>query len=138
MGKRSGRPDIQADVRLGSTLRILAGGSYLYMIMSYEIYKFTVYEGFHSTCDALIEVLSLPGIPIGTFRLRMLSNKFKISRDIPLSGCVGALDGVSINIKKPEESERSAAYYCRKDYYYVPYSSLLTLTAGFYTFRESV
>lgn len=127
MGRRAKRPTIQPDVTLGVTLRMLAGGSYLDLMAAYEISDSAVYEIFHSTTEALMKRLRLPGLPRTIPGLRRLAEEFKMSRSppSPLSGCVGALDGIAIKIKKPSSYLDPAYFYCRKGYYAIPVQAVV-------------
>jgi hypothetical protein len=55
---------IEPAVRLGITLRILAGGSYVGLVMIFRIGRYTAFQVFHSTVDALNGRISMPGIPL--------------------------------------------------------------------------
>eukprot|EP00171_Calliarthron_tuberculosum_P003440 IDg3440t1 len=134
MGSRSGRPIVESDVRLGVTMRMLAGASYLDIISSYSLCVSTVYSVFADTVHVLQNCLTLPGLPETKFGLRSLSNRFKSMRGSPLTGCVGALDGICMRIRKPNEEERPAAYYCRKGYYAVPVQALVDCSYRFLSF----
>lgn len=127
MGRRSKRPTIKPDVRMGVTLRMLAGASYLDLMTSYQISASAVYEIFHDTCDVLMRKLWLPGLPNTVQGLRRMAEEFRISRSppSPLPGCIGALDGIAIKIKKPEWCLGPACYWCRKGYYAIPVQALV-------------
>ena len=79
----------------------------------------TLYQVFKDTCDALFSVLYLPELPESETALQQSVEVFTVSRKpgSPLPGCVGALDGISIKIRKPEADLIPAAYWCRKHYY---------------------
>jgi len=133
MGKRSKRTVIPPDMRLGITLRLLAGASYLDLQTSYRVGASTVYKVFHSTCHVLVKALVLPGLPSTVENLRKSSLDFKLSRrpPSPLTGCVGALDGIAVKIKMPKKEEQPAAYFCRKGYYSLPVQALCDSTYKF-------
>lgn len=124
MGERSGRTTISADMRLGITLRVLSGASYLDLMLAFQIQSATVYQVFHHGCEVLMGVLKLPGFPSTELELHKLATGFKFSRKKanPLSGCVGTLDGISVKVKKPRKN--SAAYQCRKGYYALPVQAI--------------
>lgn len=127
MGRRAKRPTIQPDTRLAVSLRMLAGASYLDLMSAYQISNTAVYEIFHSTSAVLMEKLRLPGLPQTVPGLRKLAQNFKSSRSpaSPLSGCVGALDGIAIKILKPHWTLDPAGFYCRKGYYAIPVQALV-------------
>ena len=136
-GRRSKRETVSPDIQLAITLRMLAGACYPDLQTSYRIGRSTVYEIFHSTCSALMNGLHLSGLPNNVEELRSSALRFKTSRRkkvSPLNGWVGALDGISVKIKKPRRTERPASYYCRKGYYALPVQALVDSTYRFLCF----
>ena len=127
MGRRAKRPTIPPDVRLAVTLRMMAGASYLDLMGTYQMSKTSVYNVFHSTCTVLSERLQLPGLPSTVSGLRHSAKTFKMSRNppSPLSGCVGALDGIAIKIKKPAWCHAPSTLFCRKLYYALPVQAVV-------------
>eukprot|EP00171_Calliarthron_tuberculosum_P005225 IDg5225t1 len=92
--------------RLAITLRLLARGSYLDLMMIFKVGRSTIYSVFHLTVDALMGKLDMPGIDFGDqAKLKSLTNGFEASRKIisPLYRCVGALDRIAIQIAKPND-----------------------------------
>ena len=84
-------------VRLGVTLRLLSGGSYIDQMVSFHIAKSTVYEVFHDTLRTIVSELRMPGLPLNDAEsLRNLADRFSLFRSAlcPLYGCIGALDGL--------------------------------------------
>jgi hypothetical protein len=74
------------------TLRMLAGASYLDLVMLFRVAKATIYDIFHSTVDIIIRRLQMPGVPIGnSSKLFRLYDAFSKSRTppSPFYGCVG-------------------------------------------------
>lgn len=122
MGRKSGREVIAPDVRLGVLLRMMAGARVYECMSAFELGRSTTYDVFHATKRSLGKVLDLPGIPESVPDLCKMSEDFQTSRvpGNPLPGCVGALDGISIKIKKPPNHEQPASFYCRKGYYAIP------------------
>ena len=125
MGVRAKWPIIPPEVRLAITLRLLAGASYIDMKGMFDVEKKTVYEIFTETLDALMNALRLPGLPKDKAGLRRKAFEFQTSRsrENPLCGCVGALDGIAIRIRKP--SSYPARYFCRKGWYALPVQALV-------------
>jgi hypothetical protein len=131
---RSSGGVIEPAVRLGITLRILSGSSYLDLMMLFRIGRSTVFVVFHSTIDAINRHLSMPGIPLGDVsRLRGLAMGFSSSRacSSPLYGCVGALDGISIEIMKPLDKYVPRNFFCRKGMYALPVQAIVDSTYRF-------
>lgn len=122
-GIRSSGGFVEPYIRLAVTIRMLAGASYLDVMLAFRIAKSTVYCLMHETIEAMCERWKLPGLPFGDERaLRLLSIGFTRSRcpPSPLHGCVGALDGVLVKISKPPNSCNPAKFYCRKGFYAIP------------------
>lgn len=121
------RSTVPPAVRLGITLRILAGASYLDLVLAYQVAESTLHEVFNSTCEALMTRLRLKGFPTSSAGLRSIAKRFQTSRKSvnPLSGCVGAVDGICVKIKKPEPQENPAMFYCRKGFYAIPVQALV-------------
>lgn len=136
MGRRAGRPIVRPDVRLAVTLRLMAGAKRWDLMPAYWLGESTVLDIFHQTCDALMNRLSLPGLPRTLIGLRRLAENFKTSRypPNPLTGCVGALDGIAIPIKKPQNDHHPAVYFCRKSYYALPVQCLVASDYSFLAF----
>ena len=103
-------------VRLGITLRILEGASYLVLVLAYQVAKITLHEVFHSTCEALMTRLRLKGCPTSGTGIRSIAKCFQTSRKYvnPLSGCAGAVDGICVKIRTPEPRKPRSMLYCRK------------------------
>ena len=70
--------------------------------------------------------LSLLGLPENVDDLMALSQRFKLSRSphSPLSGCVGALDGIAVKVKKPSHEHDPASFFCREGYYPIPVQAI--------------
>lgn len=136
MGMRAGRPVVAPDTRLAVTLRMLAGASYSDIQASYHVGRSTLYEVFKTTCNALMKRLQLPGLPQTEGEMQKSEMMFRKSRPSvnPLSGCLGALDGICVKIKKPKECERPASFYCRKGYYALPVQALCDSSYRFLCF----
>jgi DDE superfamily endonuclease len=120
---RSSGGVIEPAVRLGITLCILAGGPYLDLVMLLRIGRSTAFQVFHSTVDALNRCISMPGTPLrDNTKLRVLAEGFEGSREqsSPPTGCVGALDCISICIVKPHDRFVPRNFYCRKGMYALP------------------
>lgn len=111
---RSESSTINLEVRPSLMLRMLAGLSCMDMMMSYQVHALTIFQNFHTTCDALMKRLKIPGLISTKFCLLFLENGFKRSLSNPISGCVGALDGICVKIKKPVENELRATFTVEK------------------------
>ena len=117
---------IQPAVRLGVTLRMLAGGSYLDQTVCWGIGHSMTFEEFQKTIQAIGTVLQMPGMPLSNEEaLKTLANWFQESRNRPnpLYGCVSALDGIAI-LKTPDEYV-PRNFYCRKGMYPLPVQAVV-------------
>ena len=118
---------VSPEIRLAITLRILGGGNYIDIMLAYRVQEATIRRIFHDTCHALSCRLRLKGFPTTIAALQEIARRFQSSRKStnPLPGCVGALDGICIKIKKPKRHENPALFYCRKGFYAVPVQALV-------------
>lgn len=64
--RRSSFGTVASDLQLALTLRILAGASYLGVMMLFGISRAAVYAVLHGTVDDILTQLKLPGIPLET------------------------------------------------------------------------
>ena len=121
------RCKVPPEIRLAITLRILGGGSYIDLMLAYHIEECTIRRIFHQTCDVLTSRLQLKRFPKTMAGMRQIARNFQSSRrgTNPLPGCVGALDGICIKIKKPQPCENPAMFYCRKGFYAIPVQALV-------------
>ena len=104
---------IAADVRLAITLRMLAGASYLDCALSFSVEESTVTRVFYQTVRALNKVLKIRCKYDDIRELQKLSFDFSASRRCPLHGCVGAIDGIVIAIRRPrlDECNNPSSYW---------------------------
>lgn len=136
MARRAGHEVVSAEARLGITFRMMAGGSVYGCMVQFEVGRSTVYQVFRDTRNTLNAFLDLTGLPNTKAGLKKLSDDFQRSRtpESPLPGCVGALDGIAIRIKKPSRHEHPATFYCRKGYYAIPVQALVDSNYRFLCF----
>jgi DDE superfamily endonuclease len=123
-GYRSSGGVVEPAVRLGMTLRILAGASYLDMMLTFRVAKSTVFAIFWDTFQAIDDCISLPALPFANAdELRRMAIDFTNSRSppSPLHGYIGALDGILSKVSKPADIYHPAKFYCRKGYYALPF-----------------
>jgi hypothetical protein len=114
---------VEPAARLAIYLRILGGASYLDMQLVFGVGRSTVFHVFHSTLRAVNKRLLMPGVPVGdTEKLHAQAENFRTSRDppSPLWGCIGALDGIALAIKKPHDQYFPRHFYTRKGFYAMP------------------
>ena len=118
---------LQAEVKTALLLRILSGGSYHDLSLIFNIQSSSLYDVFHRTLKALLSTFKLPGIPEDIDELKKMALDFKLSRPrgSPLNGCIGALDGIAIKIRKPHKRFHPAQFYCRKGFYAIPVQAMV-------------
>ena len=121
------RCNMSPEIRLAVTLRILAGGNYIDIMLSYSVQESTIRRIFHDTCHALSRRLRLKRFPTTIAGLQEIARRFQSSRKSknPLPGCVGALDGICVKIMKTKPHENPALFHCRKGIYAVPVQALV-------------
>jgi hypothetical protein len=102
---------------------MLSGGSIWDLMAIFGVARTTVYDVFHSTLDAIYQILSLPGILVNDLAaLTATAEEFKTSRTStnPLYGCVAAIDGRAITIRSPRAIDLPSLYYCGKGFFALP------------------
>jgi hypothetical protein len=93
MARRSSGAAISPSTRLAITLRLLAGSSYIDVILGFNVSTAAVYANAHHVVQRINEVLPLPGIPFhDSGKLHAMERRFTEARASPMFGCVGALD----------------------------------------------
>jgi DDE superfamily endonuclease len=123
MGRRSSAGIIEPAVRLAIFLRILSGASYPDLELAFRVGRGTIYKVFLSILDVVLLTIPMPGVPADDAeKLRELAEGFRTSRspNIPLWGCVAALDGIAIAVWKPLDQYFPRYYFTRKGFYALP------------------
>jgi hypothetical protein len=106
-------------VRLSVTLRWLAGGSYLYISLSHHI----AISSFYCAVDKMVYELNKALVIRFPYEdsdyLEKVSTGFGRQGRSPLSGCVGALDGLAIKILEPARGSvaNPSTYFNRKGFF---------------------
>ena len=122
--KRSGGA-ICGEVRVAIFIRLLAGASYLDLMVIFDLAQQSVLRSFHLVCQWVCQTFEYPLVKA---LIKEDTEYFdKITHDFAYSasqgvfmGCIGALDGLAIKIKQPvttKELSNPGAYYCRKGYF---------------------
>jgi DDE superfamily endonuclease len=128
MALRSSGGRIEPEKRHALTLRLLAGASYLDIMMLFGISRSSCCAVCHETVDRILGRLHHPGLPFDGLRnIQTISREFTESR-IPINhvvGCVGAADGIAVKIAKPRDCFVPRNYYCRKVFYSVPFQAIV-------------
>jgi hypothetical protein len=116
--------DISGELRLGIFLRMLAGSSYLDLFMIFGVSNSSIYNCFEQATDwinktltfRLVEALQKEDLGY----LKQLSHAFSHDSNGRYNGCIGALDGLAIKIRRPTLSEwlkDAGAYFTRKGFF---------------------
>ena len=117
---------LQTKVAIG--LRMLAGANYNDLRVGYKIHKSTIYQIFHRVVRAINRNFKITFPLNDESALRDISNGFIGSRmqGSPLSGCVGALDGIGIKIRRPWRKEvvNRQGFWSRKGFYAINVQAL--------------
>jgi hypothetical protein len=116
---------ISGEVKIACTIRILAGASYLDLLLAYNLSHHMLYEIFHETINWINKSFefALPNYIKyeNTNKLQQLALAFSDRSDGIINGCIGALDGVAIRIRSPwierDEVPDPGNYYCRKGFF---------------------
>ena len=118
MGRRSSSGAISVELQLSMTLRFLAGGSYLDIAYFHGVHAATLFAAIWRVVEAIDETfhLEFPGDPESCERV---AKGFCERFDNPLIGCVGAVDGLAIEIRRPPSSvcPKSRSFYNRKGFF---------------------
>lgn len=97
---------IEADIKVGIFLRMMAGGSFHNFMVAYSLSCAAGYQSFGVCLDAASRRLSWQTFSKSTDEraFRNLSLQFTASRKLsnPLPGCVGSVDGIHFKIEKAQ------------------------------------
>jgi hypothetical protein len=108
-------------------LRILGGASYLDLMMVFRIGRSSVYQVVLSTISAQLFVMPMPGVPFDDVdAMNKLAEGFQSSRTPRniLWGCIAALAGIALSIKKPLDRCYSRNCFTRKGFYALPVQAM--------------
>ena len=122
MGRRGspGGP-VAPELKLSMTLRFMAGGSYLDIVLYHGVHRSTFFSALWEVVGAINEELSLAFPVDDVDALQAISDGFQERMNNPLAGCVGALDGIAIEIQRPSgPAVDSQSYYNRKNFFALP------------------
>ena len=121
--KKGRPPAVSTSLALAMTLRYLAGGSYLDIMLWARVHSATTfYRHVRTTLVALDEVLpplSLESDLENPSRLEALAAGFERRSYGKIRSCIGAVDGLLLPIEKPAnvEGDGAARYFTRKGFF---------------------
>ena len=115
---------VSGEVKIAIMLRVMAGASYLDVMLSYGVSTATVYSVFHKAAAWMPSTFQFPFIKWITLKDEAALNSV-VEGFLSASGgvfrkCIGALDGVAIKIKCPVASNLirdPGNNFCRKGFY---------------------
>jgi hypothetical protein len=116
---------ISGEVKLALTLRILAGGSYLDLALLYEMSSSSAYRIFHDVVqnwildDRLVKINGTDYLN-DEDRLQKVALEFSRSSGGIFNGCIGAIDGWIVKIRKPSIKDNvsdTSSFFSRKGFF---------------------
>ena len=96
---------ISADLKLSMTLRWLCGGHYLDIVDMHGVHSSTFFDALWDTCEAICKVEKLAFPFDDAAELNAIKRGFRERSREWFPGCVGALDGIAVKIRKPRLTE---------------------------------
>lgn len=116
---------VSGEIKVALTLRILAGGPYLDLALLYERSSSYAYEITHLVIKNWIlddRLVQINGTDYMTDedRLRDVSLQFSRASNGLINGCIGAIDGWIVKIKRPTKADgvnNPGSFFSRKGYY---------------------
>jgi len=118
--QRSSSSRIEPETRLAATLRYLAGGSYLDICFTHGIAIPSFYDCVWQVMGEINRVETIKFPTTDEAALKRISLGFESRTSGTLYGCVGALDGLCIRIRKPRAEETGnnpGIYHNRKGFW---------------------
>ena len=129
MGRR-GTPAgaLTPEMQLSMALRFMAGGSYLDVALYHGVHRATFFAAIWRVVAAInaSDALALVFPYTDAAALTKISEGFQSRRNNPLPGCVGALDGIAIEILRPSQAvcSDSQSHYNRKGFFAIPLQAM--------------
>jgi hypothetical protein len=119
---------VSGEVKLALTLRLLAGGSYMDLALLFDVGFSTAYEILHYVIKEWIlddRLVKINGIEFCGDEERMgkVAREFAMKSNFVINGCIGAIDGWIVKIKKPSRTKDlfncsdPASYFSRKGFF---------------------
>jgi hypothetical protein len=111
---------VPPEIQLSIALRYLAGGSYIDICRVYLV----SYGPFYQVTDLAIEAIFAEMNRLVSLDLRdedllrRLSEGFRRKTNGIVRGCIGAIAGIRIQIRRPAEKICASKFYCRRKGFY--------------------
>ena len=101
---------VSGEVKLALTLRLLAGGSYMDLALLFDVGFSTAYEILHKVIKEWIlddRLVKINGIDYceDDLRIAKVAREFAKKSNNAINGCIGAIDGWIVKIRKPSISK---------------------------------
>ena len=119
---------VSGEVKLALTLRLLAGGSYMDLALLFDVGFSTAYEIFHKVIKDWIlddRLVKINGIDYceDDERMSKVALDFANASKRVINGCIGAIDGWVVKIRKPSKKRDlknmsdPSTYFSRKGFF---------------------
>lgn len=116
---------ICGEVRVAIYIRLMAGSSYLDLMVIFDITHRPIFESFHRVCGWISKTLQFPLVAAlekeDVEYFNTVASHFAYSAsDGMFKNCIGAIDGWAVRIKRPVANQwlrDPGAYYCRKGFF---------------------
>ena len=115
---------LSGEVKVAVMLRLMAGASYLDLLLIYGISSASVYSVFHEANAWVLTTFQFPLVnwivAKNTATLNTVAEAFSSASGGIFGNCIGALDGVAVKSKSPCVSnmiQDPGNYFCRKGFY---------------------
>jgi len=114
---------VAGEIRAATSLRLMAGGSYLDLVPLFDVVKSQVYDSFDTFLDWVIKTYRFPLIDWlrteNWLKLHELAREFSRKTGGLMYGGFGSLDGLAIRIICPRMADVKdpGNYFCRKGFY---------------------
>lgn len=127
MAMRGSSGPVSPELQLSMTLRFLAGGSYLDLILLHGVHRSTFFKAVWRVIDAINDTHNLLFPLSDSEQLVDIADAFQTNRGSPQAmwGCVGAVDGLCIEILRPIGVENSRSFFNRKGFFAIPLQALV-------------
>ena len=110
---------VPLDRRLAITIRILAACRIPDVRVIFGICEKSAYSIYRETFKLICDEFQLDGVPDTEEKCLQSAIGFNLARGgtNPIIGCIGALDGILVQIGKPDEGYGPAGFFCRYQMY---------------------
>ena len=117
---------LSGEVRVAIFIRILSGASYLDLMVIFDVTHDPIFRSFRTVCKWIQKTFQFPLVKalkeedVNYFDSVSSSFAHTGASGGVFEGCIGAVDGIAMRIKKPtlsNELRDPGAYYCRKGFY---------------------